>query len=523
MLRTATPVHGSHPRFTTAARLLLVGAVVVAVLGVAAEANAAVLASVKNGTLTVKGGNAAEKITLRLGAPGRLVVDVGDNGSADFTFRRSAFTRIVVNAGAGGDRLRISESNGVFTNTEATTLNGQAGNDVVLGGSRAEVLRGGTENDTIDGNRGIDDVGMGAGNDSFVWNAGDGADEIRGDADSDTVTVNGSVAGADTISVSPTAVLGHAVVSGGPDVATTENLTVNGLGGNDTISGGAVVGLFALTLDGGVGDDILNGGNGNDTLVGGADGDTVDGNAGADVALLGTGDDAFVWDPGDGSDIVEGGTDRDELRFNGSAGTEIFTASANGSRLFFTRNIGNIVIDADDVETLTVHALGGADTATVNDLSATDVGNVDIDLGVAGVGDVAVDSVTVNATNNANVVSISGASGGVSVLSPYLVVGIVDAEPANDSLIVNASTGADLVSAAALASTSVLLTLNGSTGDDILVGSQGGDTITGGSGNDHIDGGNGNDTLDGGADTDTINGGAGIDSAINGENVTNVP
>ncbi len=170
-----------------------------------------------------------------------------------------------------------------------------------------------------------------------------------------------------------------------------------------------------------------------------------------------------------------------------------------------------------------MHALGGADTATVNDLSATDVESVDIDLGVAGVGDVAIDSVTVNATNNANVVRISGASGGVSVLSPYLAIGIVDAEPANDSLIVNASTGADLVSAAALASTSVLLTLNGSTGDDILVGSQGGDTITGGSGNDHIDGGNGNDTLDGGADTDTINGGAGIDSAVNGENVTNVP
>ncbi len=176
MLRTATPVHGPHPRFTTAARLLLVCAVVVAVLGVAPEAGAAVLASVKNGTLTVKGGNAAEKITLRAGAPGRLVVDVGDNGSADFTFRRSAFTRIVVNAGGGGDRLRINESNGVFTNTEATTLNGQAGNDVVLGGSRAEVLRGGTENDTIDGNRGNDDVGMGAGSDSFVWNAGDGAD-----------------------------------------------------------------------------------------------------------------------------------------------------------------------------------------------------------------------------------------------------------------------------------------------------------------------------------------------------------
>jgi Ca2+-binding RTX toxin-like protein len=220
---------------------------------------------------------------------------------------------------------------------------------------------------------------------------------------------------------------------------------------------------------------------------------------------------------------VEGGTDRDELRFNGSAAAEIFAASANGSRLLFTRNLGIIVMDVDDVETLTVQALGGADTVTVNDLSATDVESVDVDLGVGGVGDAAVDSVTVNATNNANVVRISGASGGVSVLSPYVIVGIVDAEPANDSLIVNASTGADLVSASTLASTSVALTLNGSTGADILVGSQGGDTIDGGSGDDRIFGEDGNDTIDGGADTDTIDGGAGIDSAVNGENVTNVP
>jgi Ca2+-binding RTX toxin-like protein len=129
----------------------------------------------------------------------------------------------------------------------------------------------------------------------------------------------------------------------------------------------------------------------------------------------------------------------------------------------------------------------------------------------------------VNATNNANAVRISGASGGVSVISPYLAVGIVDAEPASDSLIVNASFGADVVSATTLASTSVILTLNGSTGDDILVGSQGNDTINGGSGDDYIDGDPGNDTLDGGADTDTIDGGTGTDSAINGENVVNVP
>ena len=523
MSTRAISVHPTRRGPRVASRLLLVGALVIAMLGVTAEADAAVIASVRNNTLTVTGAGAAEKITIQRGAPGRLVVDVGDNGSADFTFLRSTFTKIVVNAGAGADRLKIDEGNGVFTNTEATTLNGQAGNDVVLGGSSHEVLRGGTENDTVDGNAGVDDVGLGAGTDSFVWNAGDGADDVRGDGDTDTVTVNGA-AGTDAITVSPTAETGHVLVSGGPDLATTENLIANGLGGNDTLSAGIVATILVqLTLDGGAGADILNGGNGNDILIGGSDGDTVDGNQGADVALLGTGDDVFVWDLGDGSDVVEGGADRDELRFNGSAATESLRASANGSRLLFARDIGNIVMDTDDVEILTVHALGGVDTVTVNDLSATDVQNVDVDLGVAGVGDVAPDTVIVNATNNANAIqelrcvwrcvrdqSLSGR-------------GIVDAEPANDSLIVNASSGADVVSATTLASTSVILTLNGSTGDDILVGSQGNDTINGGSGNDYIDGDPGNDTLDGGADTDTIDGGTGTDSAINGENVVNVP
>ena len=519
----ATPLHvqASH-RSRRGPRALLVGALLIASLSIASEADAAVIASVRNGTLTVRGGDASERIALRGGGSGRLVVDVGDNGSADFTFRRNLFTKIVVNAGAGADRIRINESRGVFTNTEATTLNGQAGNDVVLGGSAREVLRGGTEADTVDGNAGNDDVGLGAGSDTFVWNIGDGADDVRGDTGTDTVTVNGSVS-ADAITVSPSATPGHLDVNGGLDISSTENLVVNGLGGNDTLSGGALVGLIDLSLDGGAGDDALNGGNGNDSLTGGIGNDTVDGNQGIDVGLMGTGNDTFIWDPGDGSDVVEGGADQDTLRFNGSAAAEVFTMSANGSRLAFARNIGNIAIDVDDVETVTVNALGGVDSVTVNDLSATDVGSVDVDLGVGGVGDTAVDSVTVNATNNANAVRISGASGGVTVLSPYLVVGIVDAEPANDTLTVNASTGADVVSASTLASTSVVLTLNGNTGDDVLRGSQGGDTINGDSGNDHISAGDGNDVIDGGADTDTIDGGPGLDIATNGENVTNVP
>ena len=51
-------------------------------------------------------------------------------------------------------------------------------------------------------------------------------------------------------------------------------------------------------------------------------------------------------------------------------------ASANGGRVRFTRDIANIVMDLNDVETIDAKALGGADTLTVNDLSGTDVTNV---------------------------------------------------------------------------------------------------------------------------------------------------
>ena len=75
---------------------------------------------------------------------------------------------------------------------------------------------------------------------------------------------------------------------------------------------------------------------------------------------MGGGNDTFTWDPGDGSDIVEGQSDDDTLLFNGAAGGELFTASSNGVRLSFTRDLGNIVMDTDDVERiLTVNALGG--------------------------------------------------------------------------------------------------------------------------------------------------------------------
>jgi Ca2+-binding RTX toxin-like protein len=61
--------------------------------------------------------------------------------------------------------------------------------------------------------------------------------------------------------------------------------------------------------------------------------------------VLGAGDDTFVWDPGDGSDVVEGQDGLDTMRFNGANIADQVDLSANGSRLRFFRNPGNITMD----------------------------------------------------------------------------------------------------------------------------------------------------------------------------------
>ena len=88
---------------------------------------------------------------------------------------------------------------------------------------------------------------------------------------------------------------------------------------------------------------------------------------------MGDGGDTFVWNPGDGSDTVDGQAGSDTMVFNGSDAAENIDISANGSRVRFTRDVGNVTMDLDGVETIDLNALGGADTITVNDLTATDL------------------------------------------------------------------------------------------------------------------------------------------------------
>jgi Ca2+-binding RTX toxin-like protein len=195
------------------------------------------------------------------------------------------------------------------------------------------------------------------------------------------------------------------------------------------------------------------------------------------------------------------------MLFNGSAGAEIFDASANGGRLRFTRNLGNIVMDTGDIEVVDLRALGNTDTLTVNDLAGTDV--TDFRANLAGTlggnaGDAAADNVIVNGTNGDDVVVLSGSAAGVSVAGLATQVSITNAEAANDRLTVNGLAGDDVINASAVASGAIALTLDGGNDDDILLGGSGNDTLLGGNGDDLLDGNAGTDTLDGGPGNNTV-------------------
>ena len=138
-----------------------------------------------------------------------------------------------------------------------------------------------------------------------------------------------------------------------------DSLVVNALGGNDTINAaGLAAGVVKLTIDGGDGNDTITGSDGADTLIGGAGNDVVTGGRGNDVALLGAGNDTFIWNPGDGSDTVEGQGGNDTLVFNGANVNENFDISANGSRVRLFRDVGNVTMDLNGVETIRLHGPG---------------------------------------------------------------------------------------------------------------------------------------------------------------------
>ena len=251
----------------------------------------------------------------------------------------------------------------------------------------------------------------------------------------DNVVVTGSGTGASVSGL-------FAVVNVATAEVANDRFTINALGGNDNVQAtGLASGVIGLTINGGTGDDTLVGSAGVDLLNGEDDNDTITGGPGNDNAQLGLGNDRFIWNPGDDTDIVDGLDGVDVVQVNGDNVDEIFTTTANGTRVRFDRTSpAPFFLDIGTCENLVVSANGGNDS-----FSAT--GNLAALIQIA-----------------------------------------VDGGAGDDTLL--GSNGADV--------------LMGGDNNDFIDGNQGNDMVSGGAGNDTFqwDPGDGSDIVEGGAGHD---------------------
>ncbi|MBE9139173.1 calcium-binding protein [Nodosilinea sp. LEGE 07088] len=463
-----------------------------------------------------------------------VLMDTNDLERVDFNAFGGADT-ITVNDLTGTDVKQINLSLAAFGSaagdgqTDTVILNGAgqgstvsisggAGKTTVTGlAAQVDITGGDADHDILAINTfsGLDDITIndltGAGLQTVEINlAASPSSTSSGDGSPDLTTLNASKR-ADVLNIS--GVPGNVTVSGlgaevdilGADLD-RDPLVVNGLAGGDSIDATNLsAGSMRLLLDGGKGDDLLIGGAEDDTLIGGEGDDFVVGGRGDDTAFLGAGKDAFLWNPGEGNDIIDGGGGYDTMLFNGAGVNEVIDMSANGERFTFFRDVAAVLMDTINLEQVDFLALGGTDTININDLTGTDIKQINLNLGILGTagGDGEVDAINTVGTSGNDVIRIASPGSNVVVSGLAANVSIFRAD-ASDRLLISGGDGNDQINAFHLAPDRIQLTLDGGAGHDHLVGSAGDDTLVGGLGNDTLVGGLGADNLTGGEGQDTF-------------------
>jgi Ca2+-binding RTX toxin-like protein len=344
------------PFLTASRRLLLVGALAAGGPALAAgQADAAYTPTLQDRTLVVTGDAASDTLALRVSTTNKaapLELDVGDDGTADVTIARTRLDRIRVLAGDGADNVRVVP--GAIA-LPPTTIEGQGGNDTLLGGNAAETLSGGDGDDLVDGGQGDDAIDLGAGNDSARWGAGDGNDTVDGGAGFDTQAVAGS--GADEqlqlAANGARARLTRSVGTVSLDLGETERVDIDTFGGADTLTIDDLTGTGVQEVRPDL--EFVAGGNTPDTAT-------------DRIILNGTAKDDFVSVLGGGAQALF------------VLGLPTFVSIAHGDpardKLTVTTLAGNDRIEAGSVNSLELTEDGGAgdDTLTGSDRADTIVG-----------------------------------------------------------------------------------------------------------------------------------------------------
>jgi hypothetical protein len=254
-------------------------------------------------------------------------------------------------------------------------------------------------------------------------------------------------------------------------------LRADGLGGDDSITGGSIGQPLSFGLFGGDGDDTLQGGGstnhitggaGSDSLSGGQYNDQIEGGAGSDT-LLGN-EDRDALSGGEGDDRIEGGAGIDRLDGDsyygttvggadtliGGGGDDWLDGNAGTDTAVFTGNRGDYRVGDEFYLTLWDRRPGSPD-------GFDRLVNIEVLAFADG-------TVTLRS---------------LSDLADSIIAGAGDE-------ILHGQAGDD--------------TLRGADAADVLIGGPGGDLLAGDVGNDSLDGSDGADTLDGGGQNDALQG-----------------
>jgi Ca2+-binding RTX toxin-like protein len=494
--------------------------------------------------------------------------------SAQVTISHTDATDLLTIYGLGGDD--VINASQIKAGVMRSNLDGGIGNDRIIGTKGNDILVGDSGNDTIIGEDGKDTAFLGAGKDLYVWNPGDGSDVVEGEADIDTVRLNGSQ-GSEIITVTPNA--GRTLLTRNGaivlDINDVERIQVRALGGADSIWLDDLtttdVRLVAIDLAAKAGGTLadgrtdtvrVNGGIGDDAIIVGLSGAkivttglaasasiahadardvlVIDGGGGNDAIKAGglaAGKMSLLLQGGAGDDTVRGSAGNDTVR--GGAGNDVASLGAGNDVYAWNTGDGNATVRGQaGIDTLRLKSGATGDQFIISNLGGHahvvhSGGNETIDLDdveririLAGAG---FDTVFVQDLSGTDVKQVA--------IDLVLSGGVGDGEV--DPIHVSGTGGGDKITAAlsgALVSITGLsaqvtiahvdwidsLTIHGDDGDDVISAA----TIPasklmffveGGDGNDFITGSAGANQLEGELGNDTVRGNAG-DDFITGHN-----
>ena len=434
---------------------------------------------------------------------GNDVVSGGDSGSLIVTNAGADS----VSAGLGQDTIYAgSGADTVLGNGGNDWIDGGTGNDSLVGGDGNDTLRGGAGDDTLDGGLNTDTLDYSGQTESVIVNftkeaqrgvasgtandglggvdtllnleavvGGSGDDVIYGQSGKTTLRVGGVDFIAD-VAMPTSLTAGVSTISNLVQGTSTQAATLTV--GNVSFT---ALGQFVTTLTTGATISAVTNATAGASM-------TLDGGLGSDILVAGSGGDTLVFDKADVS--ITGGVGTDTLLVNDTSVDFTLTWAMPD-----VSGIEVIQLNAETPQTLTIDAAALHRLAGNNKTLTIEGDTVDL-VNVSGLGTASV---------------VGGYNTYTDGTWTLKVANAIGTEAASASRILGTD-GADAPSAPAGAAT-----IQGYAGNDTLTGGASGDALYGGSGNDSLVGGAGDDLLNGGAGDDTLIGGNDHDTLLGGD------